>query len=262
METRPEPRPRTRTTGVMLWPPQVLARGGVIAWPASSPKTTQALFTAAVLLPAARPPASTALSRRRRARSRAERAAARTSRAAAAAATSPPRCTRRGTAGRSSSSPGPASTDRPETRNPASKPATAWSRTRIPPGSLGVGQAAALRISHRSRTTEAARTLSGEQPDITRSSSVARPECPSQASPRAPPQQGRALLGAPATSGGIALGQSRLYCSCHGLRHRRGRAEAVTSRRTKAVVRIPTSSVPVRYGRLTRAGWHRSGRRP
>jgi hypothetical protein len=41
IETLPEPRPRTRTTGV--WPtlPQVLARGGVIDWPASSSKTIQ-----------------------------------------------------------------------------------------------------------------------------------------------------------------------------------------------------------------------------
>lgn len=42
--------------------------------------------------------------------------------------------------------------------------------------SLDVGQAAALRISHRTRTTEATFTLSGEQPDITRSSSVSTPE--------------------------------------------------------------------------------------
>lgn len=43
----------------------------------------------------------------------------------------------------------------------------------LPRVSLDVGQAAALRISHRTRTTEATFTLSGEQPDITRSSSVA-----------------------------------------------------------------------------------------
>jgi hypothetical protein len=42
----------------------------------------------------------------------------------------------------------------------------------LSPGPLGIGQTAALRISHRTRTTEAFRTLSGEQPDITRSSSV------------------------------------------------------------------------------------------
>ena len=42
----------------------------------------------------------------------------------------------------------------------------------LSPGPLGVGQAAALRISHPTRTTETTRTLSGEQPDITQSSSV------------------------------------------------------------------------------------------
>ncbi|CAG6397437.1 hypothetical protein NMG29_24940 [Streptomyces cocklensis] len=36
-----------------------------------------------------------------------------------------------------------------------------------------VGQAGTLRVSHRPRTTEAPCALSGQQPDITRSSSVA-----------------------------------------------------------------------------------------
>ncbi|MFI1416077.1 hypothetical protein ACH4Y0_40135, partial [Streptomyces sp. NPDC020707] len=42
IDTRPEPRPLTLTTGV--WPirPQVLARGGVIDCPASSSKKIQA----------------------------------------------------------------------------------------------------------------------------------------------------------------------------------------------------------------------------
>jgi hypothetical protein len=44
----------------------------------------------------------------------------------------------------------------------------------LPCGPLGVGQAATLRISHCTRTTEATCALSGEHPDITRSSSVAR----------------------------------------------------------------------------------------
>lgn len=129
IDTRPEPRPRTRTTGVMPWRPQVLARGGVIDWPASSSKTTQALFAAALVLPAARPPASTAPPHRRRARSPAGQAAATTSRAAAAAATCPRPCTRRGTCGRSSFSPGPASTAGRSTRGPAGRaptPAPAW----------------------------------------------------------------------------------------------------------------------------------------
>ena len=43
----------------------------------------------------------------------------------------------------------------------------------LPPGPLGVGQAAALRISHPARTTDATGTVSGEQPDITQSSSLA-----------------------------------------------------------------------------------------
>lgn len=47
-------------------------------------------------------------------------------------------------------------------------------RDPLPRRSLDVGQAATLRISHRTRTTEATFTLSGEQPDITRSSSVGR----------------------------------------------------------------------------------------
>jgi hypothetical protein len=119
IDTRPE-RPRTRPTGVLPRRPQVLARGGVIDWLASSSKT----FTAAVLLPAARPPTSTAPPRRRRARSGAGWAAATTSRAAAAAATYPPPCTRRGTGGRSSSSPAPASTAGQSTRGPADRSPT------------------------------------------------------------------------------------------------------------------------------------------
>lgn len=133
METRPDPRPRTRTTGVLPLRPQVLARGGVIDWPASSSKTTQAPFAAAVLLPAATPPASTTPPCRRHARSHAAPAAARTSRSAAAVATCPPRCTRRGTAGRSSSSPGPASSVGRPTRVSAGRaptPAPAWSSAR------------------------------------------------------------------------------------------------------------------------------------
>lgn len=233
METRPEPRPRTRTTGVLPRRPQVLARGGVIDWSASSSKTTQALFTAAVLLPAARPPASTVPPHRHRVRSPVGRAAARTSRAASAAATCPPSCTRRGTGDRSASSLGRASTADQPTHGPADRaptPLPAWlsacptaaadqaipstsplrGRSRatgaasvpptaprratrqqspdssprsrstprpgadpLPRGPLSVGQATTLRISHPTSTTEAACTLSGEQPDITRSSSVA-----------------------------------------------------------------------------------------
>ncbi|MBM7439286.1 hypothetical protein JOC24_002694 [Streptomyces sp. HB132] len=119
MESRPDPRPRTRTTGVLPLRPQVLARGGVIDWPASSSKTTQPPFAAAVLLPAATPLVSTTPPRRRHARSHAGSAAARTSHSAAAVATCPPRCTRRGTACRSPSSRGPASTAGRPTRVPA-----------------------------------------------------------------------------------------------------------------------------------------------
>ncbi len=43
----------------------------------------------------------------------------------------------------------------------------------LPCAPLGVSQASTLRISHLTRTTEATCALSGEQPDITRSSSVA-----------------------------------------------------------------------------------------
>lgn len=83
----PEAAPDLAAPGVMPWRPRVLAPGGGVDWPATSSKTIQALFTAAVLLPAAGPPASTAPPRRDRARSRAGPAAARTSRAAASIGT-------------------------------------------------------------------------------------------------------------------------------------------------------------------------------
>lgn len=129
MDTRPDPRPRTRTTGVLPLRPLVLARGGVIDWRASPSKTTQPLFAAAVLLPAAAPLVSTTPPRRCHARSRAGSAAARTSHGAAEVATFPPRCTRRGTAGRSPSSHGPASIAGRPTRVPADRaptPSPTW----------------------------------------------------------------------------------------------------------------------------------------
>ena len=64
-----------RMTGVMPRRPQVLERGGLIAWPVSSSKTIQAPRAAAVLLPAARSPSSTPRWRRRPARRRGGRPA-------------------------------------------------------------------------------------------------------------------------------------------------------------------------------------------
>lgn len=84
----------------------------------------QAPRDAAALSPAARPPSSTAPPQRHHARWRGVPAAATSSCAASAAATCPRSCTKRGTVGRSTSSPAPASTVGPPSHGQAARAPT------------------------------------------------------------------------------------------------------------------------------------------